>query len=100
VRLLRSTRFVKGGKRPPNYPEEFFNRVPINKECIELITSKLIDDDVYLASRIFSREEHKSASMASQVAALYVILYFQPDILNAEAAKMRAIVDKVGGLML
>lgn len=38
--------------------------------------------------------EHRSAALANQAAMLYVCLYFMPNILNSQTAKMREIVDK------
>ena len=38
--------------------------------------------------------EHRSTALANQAAMLYVILYFEPSILQTHQAKMREIVDK------
>ena len=38
--------------------------------------------------------EHRSTALATQASMLYIILYFAPDILHNQQAKMREIVDK------
>ena len=38
--------------------------------------------------------EHRSTALATQASMLYVILFFAPDILQNQQAKMREIVDK------
>jgi len=38
--------------------------------------------------------EHRSTALANQAAMLYVSLYFVPEILQTQQAKMREIVDK------
>ena len=38
--------------------------------------------------------EHRSTALANQAAMLYIILYFSPDVLHNQQAKMREIVDK------
>ena len=38
--------------------------------------------------------DHRSTALATQASMLYVILYFAPQILHAQQAQMREIVDK------
>ena len=38
--------------------------------------------------------EHRSTALSNQAAMLYVALYFVPEILQSQQAKMREIVDK------
>ncbi|XP_059147627.1 WASH complex subunit 5-like isoform X2 [Physella acuta] len=95
-KLLRSSGFsnTPGAKRPQNYPESFFNRVPINKEYIDMVIGRLRSDDIYNQIAAYPQPEHRSTALATQASMLYVILYFQPDILHTQQAKMREIVDK------
>ncbi|XP_015680672.1 WASH complex subunit 5 [Protobothrops mucrosquamatus] len=47
-KLLRSTGYSSqpGAKRPANYPESYFSRVPINKIFISMVIGRLRSDDV------------------------------------------------------
>ena len=38
--------------------------------------------------------EHRSTALANQASMLFIALYFVPDILHSQQAKMREIVDK------
>ena len=48
-KLLRGTGFVMFPypKRPTNYPEEYFNRIPISDEFISMVIGRLRSDDIY-----------------------------------------------------
>ena len=95
-KLLRSTNYsnVPGAKRPPQYPESFFSRIPINKQFINMIIGRLRSDDIYNQISAYPFPEHRSTALATQASMLYIILYFSPDILHNQQAKMREIVDK------
>ncbi|XP_078396089.1 WASH complex subunit 5 isoform X1 [Cetorhinus maximus] len=95
-KLVRSTGYstLAGAKRPPNYPESYFQRVPISKTFISMIVGRLRSDDIYNQVSAYPLPEHRSTALATQAAMLYVILYFEPSILHTQQAKMREIVDK------
>ncbi|RUS78371.1 hypothetical protein EGW08_013864 [Elysia chlorotica] len=95
-KLLRSTGFINspGAKRPQNYPESFFARVQLNPEYVDMVIGRLRSDDLYNQIAAYPQPEHRSTALANQASMLYVILYFQPDILYSQQAKMREIVDK------
>lgn len=95
-KLLRSTGYSSqpGAKRPPNYPESYFQRVPINESFISMVIGRLRSDDIYNQVSAYPLPEHRSTALATQAAMLYVILYFDPSILHTHQAKMREIVDK------
>ncbi|XP_013376760.1 PREDICTED: WASH complex subunit strumpellin isoform X2 [Chinchilla lanigera] len=95
-KLLRSTGYSSqpGAKRPPNYPESYFQRVPINEAFISMVIGRLRSDDIYNQVSAYPLPEHRSTALANQAAMLYVILYFEPSILQTQQAKMREIVDK------
>ncbi|KAM9198615.1 WASH complex subunit 5 isoform 2-T2 [Dugong dugon] len=95
-KLLRSTGYSNqpGARRPPNYPESYFQRVPISELFISMVIGRLRSDDIYNQVSAYPLPEHRSTALANQAAMLYVILYFDPSILHTQQAKMREIVDK------
>ncbi|XP_075681849.1 WASH complex subunit 5 isoform X1 [Rhinoderma darwinii] len=95
-KLLRSTGYSSqpGSKRPPNYPESYFSRVPISETFISMVIGRLRSDDIYNQVSAYPLPEHRSTALATQAAMLYVILYFHPSTLHIHQAKMREIVDK------
>lgn len=93
-KLFRNTNYLKGGSRPKKYPENYFARFPPDAELVRLIIGRLNTDDVYLMAQSFPNPDHRSTRLATQASMLYVILYFSPDLLNKEKAKMREFVDK------
>ncbi|KAL0598560.1 WASH complex subunit 5 [Plecturocebus cupreus] len=96
-KLLRSTGYSgqPGAKRPPNYPESYFQRVPINESFISMVIGRLRSDDIYNQVSAYPLPEHRSTALANQAAMLYVILYFDPSILHTHQAKMREIVISI-----
>jgi WASH complex subunit strumpellin len=52
------------------------------------------DGDIYDTARNYVRPEHRSFALADQASLLYVLMFFIPDFLREESAKMREIVDK------
>ncbi len=60
----------------------------------ELLLGRLRSDDVYNMLAAFPQPEHRSVALASQAAAIFVLLLFAPDTLHNDNAKMREIVDK------
>ncbi|PAA47126.1 hypothetical protein BOX15_Mlig019935g2, partial [Macrostomum lignano] len=96
-KLLRSTEYDPSSphaRRPAKYPESYFSRVPINPRFVQMVIDRLRSDDVYSMVASFPFPEHRSTALAHQAAMLYVCLYFSPDLLHLEEAKMREIVDK------
>uniref|UniRef100_A0A8C9ZFA0 WASH complex subunit 5 n=1 Tax=Sander lucioperca TaxID=283035 RepID=A0A8C9ZFA0_SANLU len=95
-KLLRSTGYSSqpGAKRPANYPESYFQRVPISAPFISMVHGRLRSDDIYNQVSAYPLPEHRSTALANQAAMLYVCLYFSPSILHTQQAKMREIVDK------
>lgn len=95
-KLLRSTGYsnVPGTRRPANYPEEYFKRVPLPNSYLSLVIGHLRSDDIYHQVQAYPSPEHRSAALANQAAMLYVCLYFTPSVLHSQTAKMREIVDK------
>nr|XP_020670201.1 WASH complex subunit 5 [Pogona vitticeps] len=95
-KLFRSTGYSSqpGAKRPPNYPESYFSRVPINETYISMVIGRLRSDDIYNQVSAYPLPEHRSTALATQAAMLYVTLYFEASILHTQQAKMREIVDK------
>ncbi|XP_053393927.1 WASH complex subunit 5-like isoform X1 [Mercenaria mercenaria] len=96
LKLLRSTGYssAAGAKRPPNYPESYFARVPVDDEFINMVIGRLRSDDIYNQIASYPLPEHRSTALATQASMLYILLYFDPEILSNQPAKMREIVDK------
>ncbi|KAH0617444.1 hypothetical protein JD844_015683 [Phrynosoma platyrhinos] len=92
-KLFRSTGYSSqpGAKRPPNYPESYFSRVPINETFISMVIGRLRSDDIYNQVSAYPLPEHRSTALATQAAMLYVTLYFDASILHTQQAKMREI---------
>ncbi|XP_062506598.1 WASH complex subunit 5-like [Corticium candelabrum] len=95
-KLLRGTGFVSvvGARRPVEYPESFFARVPISETFIDMVIGRLRSDDIYNQISTYPLPGHRSTALATQASMLYVILYFSPKILDKREAVMREIVDK------
>ena len=92
--LLRSTGYTPNGKRPMNYPEDYFKRAQIRPIFINMIIGRLRSDDIYNQAAAYPFPEHRSVALANQASMLYIVLYFSPDILNNQSSKMREIADK------
>ena len=71
-----------------------FSRVPVNRQYVNMVIGRLRSDDIYNQISAYPFPEHRSTALATQASMLYVILYFAPDMLNTQTAKMREIVDK------
>ncbi|XP_077300067.1 WASH complex subunit strump [Arctopsyche grandis] len=95
-KLLRDTgyRNVASVKRPPNYPEELFKRIPIDDMFIKTVIGRLISEDIYNQLSIYPLPDHRSVALATQAAMLVVCLFFSCNTLTSESIKMREIVDK------
>lgn len=59
-----------------------------------MLIDRLRSDDIYHQCAAYPVPDHRFAALSTQAAMLYVILYFAPETLNNEQAKMREIVDK------
>lgn len=92
--LLRSTGYIPNGRRPPNYPDDFFRRIPVPPLFVDMVIARLRTDDIYNRIAAYPVPQHRSAALATQASMLYVILYFQPETLHKQPARMREIVDK------
>ncbi|XP_066254336.1 WASH complex subunit 5 isoform X1 [Euwallacea similis] len=81
-------------KKPQNYPEDYFKRVSINSNYIDMVIGRLRSDDIYSQISVFPLPKHRSTALATQASMLYICLFFSPTILHCESAVMREIVDK------
>nr|XP_053642494.1 LOW QUALITY PROTEIN: WASH complex subunit 5-like [Cherax quadricarinatus] len=94
-KLLRSTGFsaLPGSKRPLNYPEDYFRRVELPSNYLNLVLGHLRSDDIYHQVQAYPSPEHRSAALANQSAMLFVCLYFscyvhsQRVVMNAVSPK-------------
>ncbi|GJQ68756.1 hypothetical protein Trydic_g17288 [Trypoxylus dichotomus] len=92
-KLLRDTGY-SSVKKPVNYPEDYFMRVPINSSYIDIVIGRLRSDDIYNQLGIYQHTKQRSTALATQASMLYICLYFSTDILHHQPAIMREIVDK------
>ncbi|KAF7380584.1 hypothetical protein HZH68_016449 [Vespula germanica] len=95
--LLRSTGYSKiSGKRPINYPEDYFRRIPLDDSLIERAVGCLRFGDLYNQRPAFHnhQSEYRNTALSTQASMLVIILCFKPEILNTQTAVMREIVDK------
>ena len=95
-KLFRSTGFNDENviKKSPNYPEDYFNRVPLNKTYVSMVIGRLRSDDIYNQISIYPLPEHRNTALANQGGMLFVCLFFSATTLHSQPAKMREIVDK------
>ncbi|CAK9191029.1 unnamed protein product [Sphagnum troendelagicum] len=75
-------------------PEELCARFPLPKSVIRVIIGRLCSDDLYNQLQHYPNPEHRWVALGSQVACLYVLLNFVPDLLHSDNALMKEIVDK------
>ncbi|KAG5323976.1 WASC5 protein, partial [Acromyrmex heyeri] len=93
--LLRSTGYVRTlSKRPANYPEEYFKRVPLRDFLVDLVIGRLRSDEIYNQTLAFPHPEHRSTAVATQASMLVIILSFKSTVLHTQTAIMREIVDR------
>ncbi|XP_030745333.1 WASH complex subunit 5 [Sitophilus oryzae] len=92
-KLLRDTGFT-ATKKPMNYPEDYFKRIPIKIDYIELVIGRLRADDIYSQITYYPLPKHRSTALSTQASMLYISLFFASPILHSQAATMREIVDK------
>lgn len=99
-KLMRSTGYQQGvgnvSKKSHtfSYPEEYFQRVPIDRIFIEMVIGRLRSDDIYNQVSVYPLPEHRPTALANQASMLYVCLFFSPKTLHTQASRMREIVDK------
>lgn len=94
--LIRSTGFTNtaGVKRPVNYPQDLFRRISIDEKFLELVIGKLRTEDIYHQQKALPQPQHSTTAFAQQAAMLFVVLFFAPNMLHHQTARMREIVDK------
>ena len=80
--------------KPPKYEEKFFARFPLSKDLVRNVIGRILSDDIYMQASAFPNYNHRSSRLSKQASILYIILFFQPQILHAEMGVMREIVDK------
>ena len=78
----------------PMDEEKLFNRYPLPVGLIRNVVGCLISDDIYQQSSAYPNIEHRSIRLSRQASMLYVILFFDPIVLQEHNAQLREIVDK------
>lgn len=74
--------------------EEMCSRFPLPKRLLRLAIARLRSEDLYNQLRHYPNPEHRCAALGGQVACLYVLLNFIPEVLQNETLVMKDIVDK------
>lgn len=92
--MCRSTGYQSDKPLPDQYPVQYFNRVPIDKEVVGMLIGRIRSDDIYQMAYNYPAPEHRSTALSIQGSILYVLLFFRPEILTDERPVMREIVDK------
>lgn len=94
-KLLRDSGYDQlNGKRPADYPVEYFSRVHIRPDFIEKVVGKLRSEDIYNQLAVYTIPEHQASALATQASMLVVCLFFMPYYLHTDTSRMREIVDK------
>ncbi len=75
-------------------PELFLVRLQLPSSLVHTVLGKLRMDAIYNQLTYYPRPEHRSVALANEASLIYILLNFVPDVLRAENAKMREIVDK------
>lgn len=96
-KLCRDTGYNHTSKRPSNYPDDYFARIQIDTDLVDMVLGKLRNDDIYNHSSAFPLPAHRSMALSQQASMLYVCMYFAPDHLINNYAMCREIVDKFFG---
>ncbi|KAI5645367.1 hereditary spastic paraplegia protein strumpellin domain-containing protein [Phthorimaea operculella] len=94
-KLLRDTGYDQShGRRPADYPVEYFSRVHIHPDFIEKVIGKLRSEDIYNQLAVYTIPEHQASALATQASMLAVCLFFAPHYLHTDTSKMREMADK------
>lgn len=93
-KLLRSTGYASNLKQTSVYIQDFFKRLEIDQNYIELILGRLRYDDVYNQITVYPLAEHRSTALANQASMIFICLFFCPRTLENDYSRMREIVDK------
>lgn len=93
-KLLRSTGFINGQKRPEKYPENYFARVPLDETFVEMVLGRFRAVDIYNQILIYPLPEHRTTALANQAGMVVVCLFFSPNTINTQPSRMREISDK------
>lgn len=89
-----STASTNKSHKYPMAEEKLFNRFPLPVDLVRNVVGCLISDDIYQQSSAFPNIEHRSIRLSRQASMLYVILFFDPIVLQEQSAQLREIVDK------
>lgn len=73
---------------------EMCNRFPLPKRLLRLAIARLRSEDLYNQLRHYPNPDHRFAALGGQMACLYILLNFIPEILHTESLVMKDIVEK------
>ncbi|KAL0245346.1 hypothetical protein GEMRC1_009425 [Eukaryota sp. GEM-RC1] len=82
------------GKRSKSYPLDLLSRFTFPHEIISMVLGRLRADDVYYRLEAYPNPNHRSVALSLQAAQIFLLLFFDVDVLKNQDAVMREIVDK------
>lgn len=75
-------------------PEEVLARFTFPKHVVQTMIQQLLSDDLYHQIRHYPHPEHRITALGGQASALYILLFYVPQMLHGDQLAMRGIVDK------
>ena len=61
---------------------------------VQTLINQMKDDDIYKQLSAFPLPDHRSVALSNQASMIFVLLFFDADLLMKERSKMREIADK------
>lgn len=71
-----------GATAAADYPVRYLQRLPIPWQVVRTIINKMRSEDIYAHISHFPSSEHRSAALARQASQLYLLLYYDPELLQ------------------
>lgn len=65
-----------------DYPVRYLQRLTVPKETVRTIINKMRSEDIYAHISHFPSSDHRSAALARQASQLYLLLYYDPELLQ------------------
>lgn len=80
-KLCRDTGILS---KTPTYPEAYFQRFPLSRQCVLAVLGKLRSQDIYHQQLHYPVPDHRSCALSMQASMMFVILFFATDILHGD----------------
>lgn len=94
VTLVKGTGIAPGKSWPEGYPSRLLQRLPVSRAVVRTVISKMRSEDIYSNIAHYPSAEHRSTALSRQAAELYLLLLYDPELLQHDTAAMRELVDK------